>query len=103
MSKVQDLASKVSDDKFNKIVDVANIFRKKLLGDKLIKRLVGSRITLKSNEIKYIIKLITSLENRGILLKRTTRKITSQEGGFLSFVRSLMTAGLSLMKMHSYH
>ena len=43
-------------------------------------------------------KVITSLENRGTLLKGTTRKITSQEGGVLNFVRPLMTAGLSLMK-----
>ena len=28
ISEVQDLASEVSDDKFNKIVDIANIFKK---------------------------------------------------------------------------
>ena len=39
-----------------------------------------------------------SLENRGILLKGATAKITSQEGGFLNFLRSLMTADLPLMK-----
>ena len=39
----------------------------------------GSGITLTDNEIKYIIKVIKSLENTGILLKGTTRKITSQE------------------------
>ena len=38
----------------------------------------GAGITLTNNEIKDIIKLIKSLENRGILLKETTRKITSQ-------------------------
>ena len=43
-------------------------------------------------------KVIKSLENRGILLKETTRKITSQEGGFPNFLRLLMTAGLPLMK-----
>ena len=43
-------------------------------------------------------KVITSLENRGILLKETTTKITSQEGEFLIFLRPLMTAGLPLMK-----
>ena len=43
-------------------------------------------------------KVIKSLENRGILLKGTTRKIISQEGGFLNFLRPLMTAGLPLMK-----
>ena len=31
-------------------------------------------------------------------MKGTTRKITSQEGGFLNFLRPLMTAGLPLMK-----
>ena len=43
-------------------------------------------------------KVIKSLENRGILLKVTTRKITSQEGGYLNFLRPLMTAGLLFMK-----
>ena len=52
----------------------------------------GSGITLINNEIKDIIKVIKSLENRGILLKGTT-KITTREGGFLNFIRPLMTAG----------
>ena len=43
-------------------------------------------------------KVIKSLQNRGILLKGTTRKIAGQEGGFLNFLRPLMTAGLPLMK-----
>ena len=43
-------------------------------------------------------KVINSLENRGILLKGATRTITSQKGGFLNFVRPLMTAGLPLRK-----
>ena len=43
-------------------------------------------------------KVIKSLENRGILIKETTRKFTSQEGGFLNFIRPLITAGLPLMK-----
>ena len=38
--------------------------------------------TLANNEIKYVMKAIKSLENKGILLKGTTRKITSQKGGF---------------------
>ena len=58
----------------------------------------GSRITLRNNEIKDITRIIKSLENRGILLKGNTRKITSQDRGFLNFVRPLMTAGLPLMK-----
>ena len=43
-------------------------------------------------------KVIKSLENRGILLKGTTTKITSQERGLLNLLRPLMTAGLSLIK-----
>ena len=43
-------------------------------------------------------KVVKSLENRKILLKGTARKITSQVGGFLNFLKSLMTAGLPLMK-----
>ena len=43
-------------------------------------------------------KVIESLENRVILLKGTTRKITSEEGGFLNFLRPLMKAALLIMK-----
>ena len=49
-------------------------------------------------DLKFSIKVIKFLENRGILLKGTTRKITGQEEGFSNFLRRLMTAGLSLMK-----
>ena len=38
-------------------------------------------------------KVIKSLEYRGILLKGTARKIISQEGQFVSFLRPLLTAG----------
>ena len=65
---------------------------------KRLKKSSGSRIILTNNEIKDILKVIKSLENRGILLKGTTRKFTSQEGGFLNFLRPLMTTGLPLMK-----
>ena len=91
---MQDLATKVSDNRFNKTVTVANIFIKKLPKAELM----GSGITLKNNEIKDIAKTIKSLEDRGILLKITTGKITSQEGGLLNFLRTLMTAGLRLIK-----
>ena len=57
----------------------------------------GSRITLTNNVIKDI-KGIKSLENREILIKGTTTKLTCQEGGFPNFLRPLMTAGLPLMK-----
>ena len=50
----------------------------------------GSETTLINNEIKYIVKVIKSLENRAILLKGTTRKIISQERRFLKFLRLLM-------------
>ena len=43
-------------------------------------------MTLTNNELKGIIKVIKSLENREILLKGTTRKITSQEGDFSIFL-----------------
>ena len=62
------------------------------------KQKLGSGITLTNNEIKDIMKVIKSLENRGILLKGTTKKITSQERGFLNFLKPWMTAGLLLMK-----
>ena len=42
-------------------------------------------------------KAIKSLENRNCI-KETTRKISSQGGEFLNFLRPLMTAGLPLMK-----
>ena len=58
----------------------------------------GSGITLANNEIKDIIKVIKSLENRRILSKETTRKSTSQEKKFLNFLRLLMTSRLSVMK-----
>ena len=57
-----------------------------------------SGIDLPNNEMKDIMKVVKSLENREILLKGTTRKVTSQERGFLNFLRPLMTAGLPLMK-----
>ena len=41
--------------------------------------LKGSERTLRNNEIKYIIKIINSLENRGVSLKGTTKNITSQK------------------------
>ena len=61
------------------------------------KEKVGSGITLTNNEKKDIMKVIKCLENTGILIKRTNKKINSQEGGFLNFLRALMTTGLPLM------
>ena len=56
-------------------------------------RITGSGITLTNNEVKDNAKVIRSLENG-----RTTIKTISQEGGFLNFLKPLMTAGLPLMK-----
>ena len=81
-----DLASKVSDDKLTTIVDIANIFREKLSEVELIGRLMGWEPMLTNNEVKDIIKIIKSLENREILLKGTTRKLlVKKEMDFLIF------------------
>ena len=69
-----------------------------LNGKKGISSITVSGIALTNNEIKDTLKIIKSLENRRILVKGTTTKITGQEGGFLDFFRLLMTAGLLLMK-----
>ena len=49
---------------------------------KIIKKgiswIAGLGISLSNNETKDIMKVIKFLENRGNLLKRTTRKITSK-------------------------
>ena len=58
---------------------------------------------LTNSEIKDSMKIIKSVENRQILQKGTTRKITTQKGGFLNFLRPLMTVGLSLMKSALHH
>ena len=43
-------------------------------------------------------KVISFSEDRGILLGRTTRKTSSQEIGFVNFLRSLMSMCLPLVK-----
>ena len=72
-----------------------------IIGKKIWKEIwlmTGSGIAITNSKIKYIMKAVKSLENRKISLKETTRKITSQEGGFLNSIEPLMTAGLPLMK-----
>ena len=54
-------------------------------------------------EIEDITKVIRPLEIRGILLKETTRKTTTQEEGFLNFLMQLMAAGLLLIKKMYFH
>ena len=85
-----DIARNLGKDFLNKQIDQ---FNKECITGK------GSGITLTNNEIKDIMKVVESLENRKILLKGTARKITSQEGGFLNFLQSLMTAGLPLIRI----
>ena len=63
-----------------------------------IPNISGSGITLPKDDIKDIIKVISSLENRGTLSKETIRKITSLEGGFLNFLKPLIATALPLMK-----
>ena len=59
---------------------------------------MGFGITLTNNGIKDIMKLIKFLENSGILLERTNRKSSSKKGGFLDFLRPLVSNDLPLMK-----
>ena len=60
-----------------------------MIGKKIKEKFV-SGITLTNKKIKDIMKVIKSLKDRETLLKGTTRKITSQEGRFLNFLRPLM-------------
>ena len=60
-----------------------------------ISLLMGSRKTVTNHEIKDIIKVINSLENREISLKETsTRKIAGQYGRFLNFPIPSLIFGL---------
>ena len=59
---------------------------------------MDSGLTQTKNEIKDIMKVVKSLENRGVLLIRTTRKLASQEGAFLNFLKPLIVAILPSTK-----
>ena len=96
---------KFNDNKFknvlknkDQIFDIMKIVDNSINGITNIKKHFGAGINVTKIEVKDIMKVIKSLENRGVLLKGTARKVTSQEGGFLSFLRQLMTAGLPLLK-----
>ena len=72
-----------------------------ILGKKIKKRIssiTDSGISLKNNKTKDVIKVIMSLDNRGMLLIGSTTKINNQEVGLLVCLRTLMTVGLPLMK-----
>ena len=60
--------------------------------------ITGSRILLTNIEIKDIVKVINSLENRRTLLNGTIRKIIIQEGRLLNLLDTLTRTGLSLIK-----
>ena len=60
-----------------------------------MKEKFGSEIILTNNVIKSIVTVIKSLQNRGILLKGATTKITSS---YQKLLVPLMAAGLLLMK-----
>ena len=59
---------------------------------------MGLGKTLTINEMKDIKKVTRSLENGGILLKGTSRKISCQLGGLLNFLGPSMRTGLPLIK-----
>ena len=90
-NKGEDLSKKVKLNDIIKTVDICKSFLK------YFKKMSGGRITLTNNKIKDM-KVITPLENKGITLKGTTTKITTQERGFTNLLTPLMTAGLPLMK-----
>ena len=87
-------------NKVDKLSKIMKLHDKNLLKNlkNAFDKALGTGINLTNNETRYIMKVIKSLENRDILIKGTTRKITGQKGGFLNFLRPLMTAGLPLMK-----
>ena len=91
VSRLRKALAKVSLDK---VINRADVLRKIMPRPK---KFFGIGITLIKIEIKDIIKIIKSLESRRILLKETTKKVTSQEGGFVSFLRPWMTTGLPLV------
>ena len=62
--------------------------------------LKGSALTLTNNEKKDVIKVIRSLENRGIFLKGTSKKLLVKKEDFL-FLKRLMTAHLRLTAVAS--
>ena len=61
LSKVRDLVRKVTNEKLNKVADLANIFRK-MLKDEFNKRFRVSGITLTNNEMESVVKVVTPLD-----------------------------------------
>ena len=81
INRVDKLSKKVT---INDIIKTANDFKNFIKAlQNASDKVYGTGVTLTAKEIKDIIKVITFLENRNFI-KGTTRKITSQEGGFLN-------------------
>ena len=59
----------------------------------------SSEITLTNDYTKDIVKVISFLENRRILLKGIIRKTNSQKGEFINFLRPLLINGLPSTKI----
>ena len=59
----------------------------------------GSKLALTNNYTKDIVKVISFLENRRILLKGIIRKTNSQKGELLNFLRPLLINGLTSTKI----
>ena len=87
--------SKNNKNPNNIIADIGlDTLRRKI--KKGISKITGSGLTLTNNEIKDIMNVIKSSENRGNFLKGTRRKINSQEGELFNSLAPAMRAGLSL-------
>ena len=83
---------------FRFFVDPGYILANNKINIKPLSLLRNSGIVLTNNVTKDIVKIISPLENREILLKGTPEKNTCQEGGFLNFLKSLLSVGLPLIK-----
>ena len=92
INKVDELSKRVTRNDLISTATSSKIILGRL--KKGFKNASGAGITPPNNEIKHIMKVIKSLEKRGMLLKRTTRKITGQERGSFNIAKPLMTAGL---------
>ena len=78
-----------AEDLFNKKVSLNDVIKTANNSSNFLtnfKKFFGTGITVTNNGIKYIVKVIKPLRYRKSLLKGTTRKITTQEGGFLKHI-----------------
>ena len=94
-TKKMTLLSQKTSQIFLLIWELMHLVKKYKTGTSFFK---GLEITLTNNEVKDITKMTWSFQNRGILLKGTSKNISNQEVRIVNFLSSLMTHGLSLMK-----